>query len=151
MTEVNAGQHTLLHIHLHDFSSHVVSALGTDDVCRHGGTAFGAVRPLDGRFTVVRTACTGSGVAVFSFRDCHDSPKILIQTNKLPVSYLKIPYGQGEFRKILTFFQKMSWQGATAFAILTGNSALSDLNVGIIPSFPRRRKPRRIRLSKFSP
>ena len=45
---------------------------------RHGGTAFGTICPLDGRFVVMSTASAGSGVAVFPFRDCHNSPKILL-------------------------------------------------------------------------
>ena len=45
---------------------------------RHGGTAFGTVRPLDGRFVIVGTAGAGSGVAVFPLGDCHKSPKILV-------------------------------------------------------------------------
>jgi hypothetical protein len=46
-------QRILTGIHFHDFSSHVVSAGGTDDVRSHGGTAFGTVCALDGRFMIV--------------------------------------------------------------------------------------------------
>jgi hypothetical protein len=49
----------------------------------HGGTTFGTVCPLDGRFVVVRPAGAGSGVAMFSFRDCHKKVlKILVSDNK---------------------------------------------------------------------
>lgn len=61
-----------LRLHIHDFTSHIVSALA-DDMRRQSGTTFGAVRPLYGRFVIVRTAGACSGVAVFSFRDCHKS------------------------------------------------------------------------------
>jgi hypothetical protein len=48
-----------------------MSAFGTNHVGRNGGTAFGAVCPLNGRFVIVRTAGAGTGVAVLSFRYCH--------------------------------------------------------------------------------
>jgi len=47
---------------------------------RDGGTAFGAVRPLDGRFVIVRTASASSSIAVFPFRNCHKSPRILVSS-----------------------------------------------------------------------
>ena len=61
----------LFRIHFNDFPSHVVPTFGTHDVRGHGGATFGTVRPLDRCFVIVGTASACSGVAVFSFGDCH--------------------------------------------------------------------------------
>ena len=55
---------------------------GADDVCRHGCTAFGTICPLDGRFVIVSAAGAGSGVAVFSFGDCHKGPRFWSKLNE---------------------------------------------------------------------
>jgi len=85
-----------------------MSAFGTDDVSRCGGAAFGAVRPLDGRFVIVGTACAGSGVAMFSLGNCHKSLKIVFQTNKQRLFYRIFPESQGAYPPKMTFLSKMS-------------------------------------------
>jgi hypothetical protein len=56
---------------LHNRPAHVVPALGTDGVSRHGGTALRAVGQLPGRFVIVRPAAAGFLVRLSPFGDGH--------------------------------------------------------------------------------
>jgi len=71
-----------LFLGLDHIAAHVVAAIGTHDVGRHGRTAFWAIRQLPRLQGVVRSSFSGPGIGMFAFGDSH----FIEPLSKLPVS-----------------------------------------------------------------
>ena len=72
--------------HFDDFATHVVAAIGTDDMCRQDVAALRADVQLARFFRVVRAAGAGASVGVLAFgngHDCFSSP-----TEPVPAKHL---------------------------------------------------------------